>query len=393
MKIKTKLYIMFGSVFIFIIISIAIALIIVARVNMEKYSENLLHNVDAGIYNLAKEAFQLNQRAVKNSLKVAEYFVENKTVISQDEVVKFEIENQITLDKKYKMVPAMLINGQIVSKRLELVDRISEMTGGTVTIFQVIPEGLLRISTSVRRKDGTRAIGTYIPTTSPVYKAVMKGEIYYGRAFVVDDWYITAYKPILNNENRIIGVIYTGIPQAELTVLKERIASFDVGQSGTIFIVDGKGKLIIHPNFEADSVWDWKDTDGNYFFRKIIEEKEGSVQVSHRFPGEEDEKERIYYYKYLEEMNWHLISSITFDEIMAPFIWARNVIDGVIFFVLIVTFIILSIMIKRFTKPVNLIIEQIENIAKGNLTKRLDIDRKDEIGRIAKALCSLVCHL
>ena len=76
----------------------------------------------------------------------------------------------------------MYVDGVKVSKNNEIVDKITNMIGGTVTIFQVIEHGLLRISTSVIDKDGKRAISTYIPTDSPVYKTVMGGDTYYGRA-------------------------------------------------------------------------------------------------------------------------------------------------------------------------------------------------------------------
>jgi hypothetical protein len=59
---------------------------------------------------------------------------------------------------------------------------------------------MLRIATSVKAKDGTRAIGTYIPALkdgkpNPVVETVLKGQVYVGRAFVVNAWYVTNYTP------------------------------------------------------------------------------------------------------------------------------------------------------------------------------------------------------
>jgi two-component system NtrC family sensor kinase len=77
---------------------------------------------------------------------------------------------------------------------------------GTATIFQ----GDVRISTNVHNADGSRAIGTRI--AADVYEQVIvKGMQYVGRAFVVNDWYITAYEPIKDYDSKIIGILYVGI--------------------------------------------------------------------------------------------------------------------------------------------------------------------------------------
>lgn len=77
---------------------------------------------------------------------------------------------------------------------------------GTSTIFQ----DDVRISTNVKNDDGTRAIGTRI--AADVYDQVVgQGIPYVGRAYVVNNWYITAYEPIRSVNDKIIGILYVGI--------------------------------------------------------------------------------------------------------------------------------------------------------------------------------------
>jgi two-component system NtrC family sensor kinase len=88
---------------------------------------------------------------------------------------------------------------------------------GTATIFQ----NDVRISTNVSNEDGSRAIGTRI--AADVYEQVIvKGEQWVGRAYVVNDWYITAYEPIRNIDNEIIGVLYVGILEQKYTDINNR---------------------------------------------------------------------------------------------------------------------------------------------------------------------------
>ncbi len=110
---------------------------------------------------------------------------------------------------------AVVYGGRIINRDFTLVDRIRAMVFGneqydgkpigTVTIFQ----DDVRISTNVINPDGTRAIGTRV--SAPVYgQVVERGKIWHDRAFVVADWYKTAYEPIRNVNGRIIGILYVG---------------------------------------------------------------------------------------------------------------------------------------------------------------------------------------
>ena len=76
---------------------------------------------------------------------------------------------------------------------------------GTVTIFQ----DDIRVATNVMNEEGRRAIGTRV--SADVYKEVLeKGNAWNERAFVVNAWYKTAYEPIRNINEQIIGILYVG---------------------------------------------------------------------------------------------------------------------------------------------------------------------------------------
>lgn len=106
--------------------------------------------------------------------------------------------------------------GILLNRDFEIVDRVKQTVYqdvvynnkdiGTATIFQ----DDVRISTNVKKEDDTRAIGTRV--SEEVYnQVVIQGEPWFGRAYVVNDWYITAYEPIRDIRDRIIGILYVGI--------------------------------------------------------------------------------------------------------------------------------------------------------------------------------------
>ena len=105
---------------------------------------------------------------------------------------------------------AVLINRNygIVDKIRKIVFREVLYEGrevGTATIFQ----DDVRISTNVLNSDGTRAITTRA-SAEVADEVLRRGHTWRGRAFVVNDWYISAYTPMKDLRDRTIGMLYVG---------------------------------------------------------------------------------------------------------------------------------------------------------------------------------------
>jgi two-component system NtrC family sensor kinase len=111
---------------------------------------------------------------------------------------------------------AVLYGGILLNRNYEIVDKVKELVFkgekykgaeiGTATIFQKD----LRISTNVKNRNGERAVGTRV--SGEVQEAVLvRGQSWIARAFVVNDWYITAYEPIFSPDDTIIGILYVGM--------------------------------------------------------------------------------------------------------------------------------------------------------------------------------------
>ncbi len=128
------------------------------------------------------------------------------------------------IDRQGNMLGA-LVGGILLNKNYSIVDKVKETVYlnekykgkdmGFATIFQ----GGIRISTNVPTRDNKRAIGTIV--SKEVYDRVIgQGKDWTGRAFVVNDWYISAYTPIYDSNDRIIGMLYTGILEAKYRDMK-----------------------------------------------------------------------------------------------------------------------------------------------------------------------------
>jgi two-component system NtrC family sensor kinase len=126
----------------------------------------------------------------------------------------------------------VVYGGILLNRNYEIVDKVKHTVYenviykgkdiGTATIFM----DDVRISTNVTNEDGTRAIGTRV--SEDVYnQVVVRGERWIGRAYVVNNWYITAYEPITDLYGRIIGILYVGIlEQKYLDIQRQTIYTF-----------------------------------------------------------------------------------------------------------------------------------------------------------------------
>jgi two-component system NtrC family sensor kinase len=121
--------------------------------------------------------------------------------------------------------------GVLLNRNYDIVDEVKETAYrdltyrgkeiGTATIFQ----GDLRISTNVHSSDGSRAIGTRV--SEEVNQRVLRqGGTWTGPAFVVNNWYLSAYEPIKDVEDNVIGMLYVGILEEKFADLKRNTFLF-----------------------------------------------------------------------------------------------------------------------------------------------------------------------
>jgi signal transduction histidine kinase len=110
---------------------------------------------------------------------------------------------------------AALVGGTLLNQNLEFIDTINDLvyraaslpegSQGTATLFL----DDVRISTNVRLFEGRRALGTRV--SAAVRSAVLgEGRTWLDSAFVVNDWYISAYEPLVDSYGKRVGMLYVG---------------------------------------------------------------------------------------------------------------------------------------------------------------------------------------
>lgn len=125
-------------------------------------------------------------------------------------------------------VVAVLYGGRALNHRHQLVDDIRERIFGgelhagkplgTVTVFL----GDVRVSTNVLGPDSRRAVGTRV--SAEVRDCVLSAQTpYYGRAWVVDAWYLSGYLPLRGPAGTVVGMLYVGLLEAPYALLRTQL--------------------------------------------------------------------------------------------------------------------------------------------------------------------------
>src|SRR5262245_42906324 len=82
--------------------------------------------------------------------------------------------------------------------------------GGVATVFAKNGDQYVRVATTVKKEDGTNAVGTALDANSPAIAKLNNGEAYYGDATVFGKTYAAGYEPIKDASGAVIGAYFVG---------------------------------------------------------------------------------------------------------------------------------------------------------------------------------------
>lgn len=336
-------------------IAITVSIIIITIQSIQNSTESIYRlNEDKLVLEVEtiKKMFEreknLKLEKVKTYLKFAhDYFYSNNLTITNDSV-EVEAINQITGKRHKVWIRNWKHNNKLLTKDFSFVDKITKLAGGTATIFQKIDSGYLRISTNVPKLDSSRAVNTFIPNNSPVIEAIENKESYIGRAYVVNDWYITAYEPILIND-RPQGILYVGNKEKDLPTLRTILNNLKIGNSGTLYIFDNEGSTVISPKNKVEKTW-----IDNEILGEILGSKKGKLRYL-----DQNDNDQIIVFDYFEDFEFYIVASVSQKNETKALVQQtikQSIFYGVIIFVLLSLFVFLIT-----SKKLHGYLKQIEN--------------------------------
>ena len=186
--------------------------------------------------------------------------------------------------------PELLRNGVPQNGNFESVDRFARNVGVVSTLFVRTGDDFKRVATSLKKEDGTRAVGTMLGDKHPAHAALLRGDSYTGPARLFGRDYMASYYPLRDATGRVVGAAFVGLDFTDsLKALKAQILALKVGTTGYVYAFDSgsnPGMLTIHPAKEGSSLIDAKDANGNFFVRDMLAKGSGVIHYDWKNPGE-----------------------------------------------------------------------------------------------------------
>ena len=141
-----------------------------------------------------------------------------------------------TVEVNSRTVRNLIFGTSAQANQFALVDTVTNIMGGTATLFVRDGDDFVRISTNVM-KDGARAVGTVLDPNGKAIKAIRNGQSFSGQVDILGNPFITQYSPIKDLRNEIIGVLYVGY-KADLQALQEAIAGQTASGTAMLLVDD-----------------------------------------------------------------------------------------------------------------------------------------------------------
>ncbi len=171
--------------------------------------------------------------------------------------------------------------------------------------------------------------------------------------------------------------------------LETIVNSISIGKNGYAYIIDTKGNVIFHKTIEGENLWDKKDNNNKFYFQdliKIAKENQDKSNIIF-YPGEIDSNSgsgsHMAVFKYIPDIDWIVIASTPSSDII--FLLRKVIL--IIAIILVLSFILINIIVNvifsRVLKPVKNIHEISSSVTSGDLTRRVEVESKDEIGLIS----------
>ncbi|WP_306304003.1 cache domain-containing protein [Desulfosarcina cetonica] len=185
------------------------------------------------------------------------------------------------------------------------------------------------------------------------------------------DWIVSAstYRDEFNSLVKIADF--------EKSVLQMRF-----GKTGYSFVIDGSGRILIHPKLKGVNLFKARDLPDQYL-REMHARKSGKIVYPWKNPDETHPRMKLVIFNHIPEYDWVVASSSYLDEFYAPLHTVRNLIiaTAVMTFLLVLP---ISFRIgASITQPLRDLMGHFDRMATGDFSSRMPSGTGDEIGQLA----------
>ncbi|KJZ11915.1 hypothetical protein TW85_16160 [Marinomonas sp. S3726] len=292
--------------------------------------------------------------------------------------------------------PVVTLEGEVLNLNFTKIDQFTRSTGATATIFVRDGNDFLRATTSLKKENGARAIGTYLGNKHPGYQMLMSGQAYVGKAFLFGKNYMTKYVPVTKS-GKTIAILYIGVAYDDiLAEINHSLGKLTFGSSGYVYITDtgkNEAQLLLHPTLTGKNLYqefpELKST-----FAKMYQSKQGSIIYQAKVAGRDQQAEHSKaVFQHIEGWDWVVAIKLYRDEYQGLII--SNIINLGMLSILgaILLSALLWFIIRRALMPMKEITQGLELLGQGQLDFRFKAlnsrDSKNEMDLLKRDITAM----
>ncbi|MEH0018147.1 MAG: methyl-accepting chemotaxis protein [Desulfobacter sp.] len=340
-------------------IAVLIPMLIVGFITTSKASKALMHSGQQSTYRIAQDLVLTAELFMKEEVKFAREmaltpYVEETIIRVADSGLENEMDSVLALDAYFK---------KNYEKIGEDYDLFFVAEAGGLIISDSMGGALREKQVNVGDRDYFKSAKKGEPVIGPPIKSRASGKAVVAIAV-----------PLNDASGKFAGVFCSVL---KLDALSSKLTTVKVGETGYAYMINPDGMVIAHPN-----------TD--FIFNNNLKEIKGMEDISRRMTSKESGSEfyefkgirKVAGFAYLPITGWSIGVTIDHAELMAPVrdMMTYSLIAGLIVLAVVGGFIFFAAM--TIITPINKAVEGLKDISDGDgdLTKRLDVTGRDEVG-------------
>jgi methyl-accepting chemotaxis protein len=335
-------------------------------------------------------------------------WVGDKTQSIAESIAAFDATSRLMTDRAYQpfrqkfadtfeldLVDGRLTSwGRVLNDDTAEVDTFNHANGGVATIFMRKGDDFERITTSLKKENGERAIGTMLSRTHPAYKLMLEGGEYTGPAVLFGTHYMTHYQAIKDAAGKVVAILFIGFDTTDFqTSLQKVIKETRFFETGATTVIDPRGSnaeavFVIHPSAAGKKVLEVQPAAD----AMLTQMRQGpDVWVPHSVSligANEGAKWAVK--RNVPSGSWWVVSEVSDVEAMATYWETMYVLWGLLAGATLLIGAALFWLIQRLvSRPLAELTGAVTSVSQGDLTRRFQSDRHDEIGALIGGVESL----
>ncbi|WP_374356839.1 methyl-accepting chemotaxis protein, partial [Chitinimonas sp.] len=272
----------------------------------------------------------------------------------------------------------------------ERADRFNALAGSVSTVFVREGDDFRRLATSLKKQDGTRAVGTMLGAQHPAHAGLLTGESYTGVAQLFGRDYMAVYEPIKDAAGQVVGALFIGFDFSDgMADIKRKLAAMRYGQTGRIDIIDAgkaRGLTVVHPQGAGKNLLE--SAGQGTALEAMLKSKKGMTEL------EEAGTVREAAYTTMADPKWLVVTSQDRNEVLADVRWARNlVLAGCLGLAVILMLAIVYLLNRWVKRPLSELESHVERLSEGDFSRAIVALGHDEISAMERALAHMQSKL